>query len=89
MTESCITCLHREMSMDEMPCSECQRVVGIDDITRTKYERKIVTNADHIRYMSDEKLIDLFGFQSICSYVQYNHPKHCEKQGAFRPRNHL
>lgn len=40
MVESCSTCLHRDKSMYELPCSECQRIVRIDDIVRTKYVKE-------------------------------------------------
>lgn len=82
MVESCTTCVHHEKSVHDFPCRYCEVYAGIDDVLRTEYVRRNMTNADHIRSMSDEELIDLFGFQSICSYVQYNYPKHCEKQGA-------
>ena len=48
----------------------------------TMPENKPQTNADRIRAMSDEELVDLFGHNSICDYVQDHSSEHCEKQGS-------
>lgn len=44
--------------------------------------KKPVTNADCIRSMSDEELIKFFGHDSLCSYIQDNDKKWCDKRLA-------
>lgn len=41
-----------------------------------------MTNADRIRAMSDEEFVKLFGYNSICDYVQDHSGDFCEKQGS-------
>ena len=44
-----------------------------------RINRPTQTNADRIRAMSDEELVKLFGYNSICDYVQDHSSEHCEK----------
>ena len=42
----------------------------------------VISNADRIRAMSDEELIELFGKNGLCDYVQEHSRNHCEKHGS-------
>lgn len=43
---------------------------------------KPMTNADHIRSMSDEELAEMFHGGGLCSYIQAEHNAHCEARGT-------
>ena len=61
MVESCTTCVYGGRPTYDYPCSSCVKTIYPDDIARSKYERKQpqMTNADRIRSMSDEELVEV------------------------------
>ena len=67
-------------------CKKCKGFISYQDGKFYEYVEKPFippqTNADRIRAMSDEEFVNLFGYNSICDYVQDHSREHCEKQGS-------
>lgn len=57
----CEKCKHMDVSGKKYPCSEC------DSVVNDLFEAKKTTNADRIRSMSEEELLDF-----ICSIETYD-----------------
>lgn len=63
----CKTCKHK--GINTHICDECASYYSM-------YEKKIVTNADRIRSMTDEELAEFFASKSPCDYY-CNYRKKC------------
>jgi hypothetical protein len=63
MEKDCPNCKFELYEADEIPCKDC----GIDD--REYWQPKPKTNADRIRAMSDEELMQLLFTKISCGHI--------------------
>lgn len=53
----CVTCAHKESRPNSNPCWKCIDFQNDEIVISAKfYKKRIITNADYIRSMSDEEL---------------------------------
>ena len=64
----CKTCEHKGTNTHY--CDECSSDYDM-------YERKIVTNADRIRAMSDKELAEFLEQFEVCSHCEYSDKERC------------
>ena len=61
----------------EHGCVDCKYLDGSGG-----HKTATITNADHIRGMSDEELAEAFGGSCICSYIQYHDKAFCKERAV-------
>ena len=67
--DPCATCVHKESYPNGNPCWKCIEFKENSDledviISGKFYKKRIITNADRIRSMTDEELAEFFASQS-------------------------
>lgn len=86
MRRHCGNCAnHRgETNWFSEECGKCVVTVlkNRQESDPSHWKAKPQTNADRIRAMSDEELLDTFGHLSLCDVIQYDFRDHCEKQAV-------
>lgn len=68
-------------TLDGCKVKEYRAICPLTNMATPITEYKM-TNADRIRSMTDEELIELFGKNGLCDYVQEHSRNHCEKHGS-------
>lgn len=68
----CEKCRHEDVSAKKYPCSKC------DSVTNDLFEPKKQTNADRIRSMSDEELVEFFLEKMDCAACPASEDVACE-----------